>query len=80
MQEFLSGMTAPMREDWDIHSTSLSWTPVPISIGEVGAVDAPSIREVTPKPLRVLMTENRSAWLYLGAVPLAIASTMQGDK
>jgi hypothetical protein len=26
------------------------------------------------------MTENRSAWLYLGAVPLAIASTMQGGQ
>jgi hypothetical protein len=30
---------------------------VPISIGEVGAVDPSSIREVTPKPQSILMTE-----------------------
>ena len=50
MQEFLSGVPTPMREDWDIHSTRLSLTPAPVSIGEAGAEDAPSIREVSPKP------------------------------
>jgi hypothetical protein len=39
---------------------------LPISIGEVGAVDAPSIREVTPKPSERSDDRNRYAWLYLG--------------